>query len=540
MTLDHVRPPPAAPNSSDDDARAFLQERLAYLGRIYASIGITFYLVGNLAGLIALPHDLGRRLSDPSTWVVPAACSVYFLQWVLCRRGVVPQPLLRMIDGVTTMLAAVFHALMVFTTIPGEAPGMSYTRALLLVNFGLIVRAIVVPSTARRTLAFGVAASAMSALASQFWYLNQPAPTLPAGLQMIWTAMWSLGGTVIAALASHVIFDLRREVREARRLGQYTLLEKIGEGGMGAVYRARHAMLRRPTAIKLLPSDRAGAERIQRFEREVQLTSQLTHPNTIAIFDYGRTPDGVFYYAMEYLDGVNLEDLVRLDGPQPAGRVVHLMRQIAGSLSEAHDLGIVHRDIKPSNVILVPERGGAPDVAKVVDFGLVKDLEETAWLTLEGRVFGTPHYLSPEAISSSDPVGPASDLYSLGCVGYFLLTGQRVFEGQAVIEVATQHLTSAPVPPAERLGRPVPDSLSAILMALLEKRPEHRPMSARALIELLDGTTDVEPWSSRDARAWWILRGEQIRERSRRPDVESSAGSRETHTLIEAGAGRSA
>ena len=533
MSLDHVRPPPAASNTSDDDARAFLQERLAYLGRIYALIGITFYLAGNLAGLVALPHDLGRRLVDPSTWVVPAACSGYFMQWGILRRGVVSQPLLRVIDGVTTMLAVVFHSLMVFTEIPGEAPGMSYTRALLLVNFGLIVRAIIVPSSARRTLAYGIAASVVAAVAGKAWYFAQPAQDLPSALQMVWTGMWALGGGVIAALASHVIYDLRREVREARRLGQYTLLEKIGEGGMGAVYRARHAMLRRPTAIKLLPSDRAGAERIQRFEREVQLTSQLTHPNTISIFDYGRTPDGVFYYAMEYLDGINLEDLVRLDGPQPSGRVVHLLRQIAGSLSEAHDIGVVHRDIKPSNVILVPERGGAPDVAKVVDFGLVKDLDETAWRTQEGRLFGTPHYLSPEAISSASPVGPASDLYSLGCVGYFLLTGQRVFDGQSVIEVATQHLTVPPVPPAERLGRPVPASLSAIILSLLEKKVDQRPTSARALIAMLDDAHDVDSWSSDRARVWWSRRGADVIERLRRvqPEPEPSG---ETHTLVTA------
>ncbi len=535
MTLDHVRPPPATLKSSDDDARAFLQERLAYLGRIYASIGITFYLAGNVAGIIGLPQDLGRRLSDPSTWVVPAASSVYFMQWLLCRRGVVSQPLLRVIDGVTTILAAVFHSLMVFTSIPGEAAGMPYARALLLVNFGLICRAIVVPSTARRTLVYGVSASILAAISSQVWYVNQPIATLPVGLQSIWTAMWCLGGAVIASLASHVIYGLRREVREARRLGQYTLLERIGEGGMGAVYRARHAMLRRPTAIKLLPAERAGAERIQRFEREVQLTSQLTHPNTVAIFDFGRTPDGVFYYAMEYLDGLNLEDLVRLDGPQPAGRVVHLLRQVAGSLSEAHDIGLVHRDIKPSNVILVPERGGAPDVAKVVDFGLVKDLDEAAWRTQEGRVFGTPHYLSPEAISSSGPVGPASDLYSLGCVGYFLLTGQRVFEGQSVIEVCTQHLVAEPVSPAERLGRPVPESLSAILMTLLEKKAEHRPPSARALISLLDHCHDVEPWSSDDAHAWWRGRGRDVLEQARRPRVDGREPSRSTHTLVAAG-----
>jgi serine/threonine-protein kinase len=521
--------------SSDDDARAFLQERLAYFGRIYASIGITFYLVGNVAGFIGLPHDLGRRLSDPSTWVVPAASLIYFALWLLLRRRrAFSYPALRAIDGVTTILAAACHSLMVLTSIPGEAAGMPYARALLLVNFGLMGRAIVVPSTARRTFAFGVVAAAVAALTSQAGSLDRPAGAVPPVLESIWTGMWCLGGAVIATLASHVIFGLRREVREARRLGQYTLLERIGEGGMGAVYRARHAMLRRPTAIKLLPADRAGAERIQRFEREVQLTSQLTHPNTISIFDYGRTPDGVFYYAMEYLDGLNLEDLVRLDGPQPAARVLHILRQVAGSLSEAHGIGLVHRDVKPSNVILVSERGGSPDVAKVVDFGLVKDLDETSWNTQDGRVFGTPHYLSPEVISSSGQVGPASDLYSLGCVGYFLLTGHRVFEGQSVIEVCTQHLTAEPVPPAERLGRPVADDLSAILMTCLEKSPEHRPSSARALIALLDACDDSGSWTSDLARAWWLRRGSQILDEARRVRDESPDESRETstHTLV--------
>jgi serine/threonine-protein kinase len=529
MTLDDVRPPPAALNSSDDDARAFLQERLAYLGRIYASIGLTFYVVGNLAGLIGLPHDFGRRLSDPSTWVVPAASTVYLLQWLLCRQGAVALPLLRVIDGTTTILAAVFHSLMVFTTIPGEAAGMSYTRALLLVNFGLIVRAIVVPSSAIRTLSYGAAAAVLSTLVCLVADANRPA-VVPTGLHAVWTAMWCLGGGVISTLASHVIFGLRREIREARRLGQYTLLEKIGEGGMGSVYRAQHAMLRRPTAIKLLPADRAGAERIQRFEREVQLTSQLTHPNTISIFDYGRTPDGVFYYAMEYLDGLNLEDLVRIDGAQEPARVRHILRQVAGSLSEAHEFGVVHRDIKPSNVILVAERGGAPDVAKVVDFGLVKDLEENAWRTQEGRVFGTPHYLSPEAITSGEPVGPSSDLYALGCVGYFLLTGKRVFEGQTVIEICTQHLKSAPVPPAERLGRPVPNSLSAILLACLEKSADQRPASARALIELLDNCDDVEAWTRQASRLWWNFRGRRVLAAARHPHSEALTASHDSHT----------
>ena len=244
--------------------------------------------------------------------------------------------------------------------------------------------------------------------------------------------------------------------------------------------------------------------RIRRFEREVQITSQLTHPNTVAIFDYGRTPDGVFYYAMEYLEGLTLEELVRVDGPQHPGRVALILRQIAASLAEAHALSIVHRDIKPSNIILVPERGGEPDVVKVVDFGLVKELDDAAAaaITVAGRIAGTPHYLSPEAISSPDRVGPHSDVYALGCVAYFLVTGQRVFEGRTAVEVCGHHLNSLPVLPAEKLGRPVPELLSSVIMSCLQKDPTRRP-SARGLISLLDGGLDLPSWTSEMARQWW-------------------------------------
>lgn len=189
---------------------------------------------------------------------------------------------------------------------------------------------------------------------------------------------------------------------------------------------------------------------------------------------------------------------------------------MAASLSEAHGIGLIHRDIKPANVILVAERGGAPDVAKVVDFGLVKELEEVASLTLESRLAGTPHYLSPEAISSPDDVGPQSDLYSLGCVGYYLVTGQRVFQGRTVVEVCSHHLHSRPVPPGERLGREVPQTLSTVLMACLEKRPERRPQSATALLDLLGACLDVEPWTSGMGQRWWNLQGPLVLAQARR------------------------
>jgi len=294
---------------------------------------------------------------------------------------------------------------------------------------------------------------------------------------------------------------LRQEALEAKQLGQYTLGEKLGEGGMGQVYRATHALLRRPAAIKLLREGQVTDAAMRRFEREVQLTSELTHPNTIAIFDYGHTPDGVFYYVMEYLGGLDLGTLVEQYGPQPAGRVVRILRQVCGALDEAHTHGLVHRDIKPPNIILC-ECGNEPDVAKVLDFGLVKDLGAEAG-TMENVVAGTPAYLSPEAIAQPDSVGPPSDLYAVGAVGYFLLTGKEVFERPTLPAILAAHLLDTPPPPHERLGASVNAMLEALVMECLGKDPANRPRSAQALREAL-GAIDLErPWSEEDARKWW-------------------------------------
>ena len=321
---------------------------------------------------------------------------------------------------------------------------------------------------------------------------------------------WSGVALAISTVGSRVIFSLRAEADKVKRLGQYTLEEKIGEGGMGIVYRASHAMLRRPTAIKLLPPEKAGEESIQRFEREVQLTAQLSHPNTVAIFDYGRTPSGVFYYAMEYLDGLTLDDLVAQYGPQEPARVVHILSQVSGALVEAHESRLIHRDIKPANIILC-ERGGIPDVAKVVDFGLVKsvvpdDSEATMMVTGKSVITGTPQYMAPEAIRGEQFVDGRSDIYALGGVGIFLLTGEPVFVGQNLVEVVAHHLHTVPVPPSQRGVGQIPADIEAVLMRCLEKQPDARFASARELGLALALCATSSPWPADRAAQFWTAR----------------------------------
>jgi serine/threonine-protein kinase len=322
-------------------------------------------------------------------------------------------------------------------------------------------------------------------------------------------ALWCCAASFIATAISRVIHRSRDEAREARRLGQYTLTEKLGEGAMGVVYLARHAMLGRPTAIKLLRPERSGAENLARFEREVQLTARLTHPNTVRIFDYGRNRDGIFYYAMEYLEGASLADVIAESGPMSAGRVIHILDQTAGALAEAHSVGLIHRDIKPANIFLT-EQGGVPDVAKVLDFGLVKQVgaadahaSTLPGLSLADSVTGTPLYMAPESITTPDKVDARTDLYALGAVGYFLLTGQHVFAGRTLLEVCGHHLLTEPTPPSVRLGARLPADLEGLILSCLAKDPTKRPADARALQTALRSCRDARSWSEEDARAWF-------------------------------------
>ncbi len=315
--------------------------------------------------------------------------------------------------------------------------------------------------------------------------------------------------------SSRLAFVMRKRASRAQdradQLGQYTLEALLGEGGMGAVYKAHHVLLRRPTAVKMLKAQREAGPARERFEREVQLTAGLTHPNTIAVYDYGHTPEGVFYYAMEYLDGVTLDRLVKESGPLPAGRVIHILRQVCGSLDEAHGLGLIHRDIKPAN-IMVCQRGNIDDHVKVLDFGLVKDLGSTDALNLTSpdALTGTPNYMTPEGIQGSD-LDARADLYAVGAVGYFLLTGKELFDSKSVAEVLTHHVATTPLRPSVRLGEPVPADLEALLMACLAKDPADRPQSALALELRLSECTDAGSWSRGQAETWWCDHGGRCR-----------------------------
>jgi hypothetical protein len=307
---------------------------------------------------------------------------------------------------------------------------------------------------------------------------------------------------------------MRRRMQNAEKLvarfGQYRLVRKIAEGGMGAVYLASHEMLRRPAAIKLLRPERASAEAIARFEREVRVTATLKHPNTVAVYDYGRTERGDLFYVMEYLEGLDLERLVGRFGPMPAGRVIHYLRQLCGSLAEAHAALLVHRDIKPAN-LLACRVGGVSDTLKVVDFGVAKPLTgEALGLTVDRVLLGTPEYMAPELFESSERASPQSDLYSVGAVGYFLLTAQPVFEVQSLPELCLAALTRAPDPPSVRLGAAVDPQLEAAIMACLAKRTESRPASARALSSLLERSKQANAWTAADAEAWWNAHGSEL------------------------------
>lgn len=307
--------------------------------------------------------------------------------------------------------------------------------------------------------------------------------------------------SVVAVVACSRIEILRRQAGEARKLGQYTLKEKLGEGGMGEVYLAQHVLLRRPCALKLIRPERDGDQKnLRRFEREVQATAALTHPNTVQVYDYGHTEDGTFYYVMEYLPGLTLEALVKQAGPLPPARAIHFLRQVCGALAEAHAAGLIHRDIKPGNVMIC-DRGGTRDVAKLLDFGLVLPPAadgQSEKLTQDGTVAGTPAYLSPEQAGGEEAVDVRSDIYSVGALAYFMLTGRPPFAGRTGMRLIAAHLYETPEP-LSRLRPDVPADLEAVILRCLAKAANARYPDAESLHAALSSCAAAGQWTARAA-----------------------------------------
>lgn len=364
---------------------------------------------------------------------------------------------------------------------------------------------VLIPNTTRRCAAVLTVFFMLAHAGGVLGFLVSPQPVHVVAAYLVYKTIWLGIAIAIVVYGAYRIESLRGQAQQAKELGQYRLGQRLGFGGMGEVYLAEHRLLRRPAAIKLIRPDRAGdRQNLLRFEREVQATATLTHPNTVQIYDYGHAEDGTFYYVMEYLPGMTLEQLVKQYGPVPAARAIYFLRQLCGALGEAHAIGLIHRDIKPGNV-MVCERGGCPDTVKLLDFGLVLPLgtaSEADRLTQAGMAPGTPAYLSPEQASGRDDLDGRSDIYSLGVLAYFILTGRPPFLFRSAIQVVAAHLYEQPEPLSAHCPE-VPSDLEAIILRCLAKEPADRFPDVGTLEAALASCRDAGLWSKKEAAAWW-------------------------------------
>jgi serine/threonine-protein kinase len=372
----------------------------------------------------------------------------------------------------------------------------------------MVIYGMFIPNNARHT-AFVVFTMAMAVLFGFALFMERS--DVDAAIEQLRSsehagtnAIILLIGAALATYGSYVLNGLRTELHAAKKFGQYQLREKLGVGGMGEVYLAEHQLLKRPCALKLIKPE-AGADPIAlaRFEREVQSAARLSHPNTIEIYDYGHTDDGTFYYVMEFLPGVSLQDLVDKHGPLPVGRVIFIFRQVCAGLAEAHALGLVHRDLKPAN-IFVAFRGGEADVAKVLDFGLVKPTrdEGAVELTSDHRVSGTPLYMAPEQATGDRSLDARADIYSMGAMIYFSLTGGPPFKFPTAFEVMMAHARDPVVPPS-KLRPEIPADVEAVVLKCLAKKPQDRYADVKAVGKALAACDSAREWDVEKAEAWW-------------------------------------
>ena len=523
--------PDLSGHSSSTGTSYYVQQRTA----LFARVALTCSVAGLVIRTIADSLKGHPERIQISVYLWFAVSSLSFLSlWLFSRGGPRPQRLVRLAElaAVPSALIAASFAFRVAT--PNLlSSAISFGRAhpnfmastdrgfirvlfefaglmisLLVATQILAIRAALVPSSLKHSL---VLAALVGLPICIFTAAGWP-PMLPPifvlaredrGFLFVFGLNWWLFTGAACGVMARVVHRLQSEVQVAQRLGQYELGEKVGQGGMGIVYRARHALMKRPVAIKLLPPEAAGQNAVRRFEREVQLTSQLSHPNTVVIHDYGRTNEGVFYYVMEFVEGANLDQVSMASGPMPSGRVVHILEMVAGALGEAHEHGLVHRDVKPANILLGP-RGGEPDVVKVLDFGLVRAIRAEVDVTDANVMVGTPLFMSPEAMRAPDQVDGRSDLYSLGAVAYYLLSGCHVFDGKTALEICAKHMQDTPRP-LTALVPGIDVELEKIVLKCLAKEPANRFSSARELCHALSLCPSRRDWTPDAARAWWAI-----------------------------------
>jgi serine/threonine-protein kinase len=489
----------------------FVQDRLRLLGKTVFLLSFGFYVAIN--GLyIASGVPPGPLLTMQHNVMHLVASSVMGAVWVVMRLRPWPMRTLGATDAVSIVLAGSTLAMMAAMPVPD--PLMAGVMAL---SVTLLARAVLVPSTAKRTLVLSVLAAVPLQIIALVFHTGRADPHAPTAdllriVPSVSTFLWLVIAVTLSTVASRTIYGLRRQVKEAAEIGQYTLVDKIGSGGMGEVWRARHRMLIRPAAVKLIRPNTIGpAERellLRRFEREAHATAGLKSPHTVQLYDFGVTDDGTLYYVMELLDGMDLDTMVDRFGPMPAERVIHLLHQVSASLDDAHQNGLVHRDIKPANIV-VSRFGAAWDFVKVLDFGLVK-LEgarasdaHNIRLTAEGSSSGTPAFMAPEVALGEQASDHRVDIYSLGCVAYWLVTGKLLFDGPSAVKVMVAHAHTPPPPPSSRTELPIPPELEALILDCLEKEPAKRPASAEALQARLQAIPVATPWTRERAERWW-------------------------------------
>jgi eukaryotic-like serine/threonine-protein kinase len=492
---------------------AFIQQRLALFAKVISLVSLAFLSINMIVGaLFGMP--LGLMLSAPTTIANLLGLGLITAVWLVCRRGRHSVSRMAMLDAIGLVGSCTAWAFFLNRSLPESVFG-----AVISVSMTTLARATIVPSRVRRTFTLSLLAITPVAILMWLWlesFAGQSTAPFEAYGPWLTVINQSLVLLVVLALAtitSRILYDLRRRVREANELGQYSLEERLGAGGMGEVWRARHRFLVRAAAIKLIRPELLALSNtnpevlLRRFEREAMATAALRSPHTVQLYDFGQADDGTLFYVMELLLGIDLERLVSLYGPVPPERAIHILKQVCHSLEEAHQNGLTHRDIKPAN-IFVTGTGTELDFVKVLDFGLVRlrpaQSSGPVHLTNEDTVGGTPAFAAPEIVMAETGYDHRVDIYAVGCVGYWLLTGKLVFEASNPMAMLVEHART----PAPRLsGRTelaVPADLEQVIMECLEKDPARRPASAGELARQLGACMVERGWTPDRAERWWL------------------------------------